>query len=66
MMLETTTPCCFTYKADELLIELLGIRTDRLDAGTIKVTVINRKQQEYLSNVGFAGLSVRYNPDVYI
>jgi len=46
MILETINPNCFTYKTDELLIELLGdIRIDTLDRMrvTIKVTVINRK-----------------------
>ena len=46
MILETTNPNCFTYKTEELLIELLGgIRIDTLDrmSVTIKVTVVNRK-----------------------
>lgn len=58
MTLETTNPHCFTYKTDELLIELLGgVRIDTLDRMrvTIKITVINRKQQEYLSNPELAG-----------
>lgn len=58
MTLETTNPNCFTYKTVELLIELLGgIRIDTLDRMrvTIKITVINRKQQEYLSNPELAG-----------
>ncbi|MGN6293481.1 MAG: hypothetical protein ACTHMV_12125 [Chitinophagaceae bacterium] len=68
MKLETTNPHCFTYKTDELLIELLGgIRIDTLDRMrvTIKVTVVNRKQQEYLNNPELAGLSVRHNLDLY-
>ncbi|MEJ0103785.1 MAG: hypothetical protein WDO19_15040 [Bacteroidota bacterium] len=53
MTLETTNPYCFTYKTEELLIELLrGVRIDTLDRMrvTIKVTVINRKHKEYLNN----------------
>jgi len=53
MILETANPNCFTYKIDELLIELLGgIRIDTLDRMrvTMKVTVINRKQVEYLDD----------------
>lgn len=68
MTLETTNPHCFTYKTDELLIELLGgIRIDTLDRMrvTIKATVVNRKQQEYLNNPELAGLSVRHNLDLY-
>jgi hypothetical protein len=68
MTLETTNPNCFTYKTDELLIELLGgVRIDTLDRMrvTIKVTVVNRKQQEYLNNPELAGLSVRHNLDLY-
>lgn len=68
MKLETTNPHCFTYKTDELLIELLGgVKIDTLDRMqvTIKVTVINRKQQEYLNNPELAGLSVRHNLDLY-
>jgi hypothetical protein len=48
MILETTNPHCFTYKTEELLIELLGgIRIDTLDRMrvTMKVTVVNRKPQ---------------------
>ncbi|MGN6292959.1 MAG: hypothetical protein ACTHMV_09470 [Chitinophagaceae bacterium] len=68
MTLETANPNCFTYKTDELLIELLGgIRIDTLDRMrvTMKVTVINRKQQEYLNNPELARLSVRHNLDLY-
>jgi len=68
MKLETTNPHCFTYKTDELLIELLGgVKIDTLDRMqvTIKVTVINRKQQEYLNNPELAGLSIRHNLDLY-
>lgn len=68
MTLETTNPHCFAYKTDELLIELLGgIRIDTLDRMrvTMKVTVINRKQQECLNNPELAGLSVRHNLDLY-
>jgi len=60
MTLETTNLNCFTYKTDELQIELLGgVRIDTLDRMrvTIKVTVANRKHQEYLSNPELAGLS---------
>ena len=68
MILETTNSHCFTYKTDELLIELLGgIRIDTLDRMrvTIKVTVINKKQAEYLNNPKLAGLSIRHNLDLY-
>jgi hypothetical protein len=43
MELNTTNPHCFTYEAEELLIELLGgVRVDGLDRMrvTMKVTVI--------------------------
>lgn len=66
MTLETTNPHCFTYKTDELLIELLGgIRIDTLDRMrvTMKVTIVSRKHAEYLNNAGLAGLSVRHNLD---
>lgn len=68
MKLETINPHCFTYKTDELLIELLGgIRIDTLDRMrvTIKVTIVNRKQQEHLNSPELAGLSVRHNLDLY-
>jgi hypothetical protein len=68
MQLETTNPHCFTYKTDELLIELLGgVRIDTLDRMrvTIKVTVINRKHASYLNNPELAGLSARHNLDLY-
>lgn len=68
MKLETINPHCFTYKTDELLIELLGgIRVDTLDRMrvTIKVTIVNRKQQEHLNSPELAGLSVRHNLDLY-
>jgi len=68
MTLETTNLNCFTYKTDELQIELLGgVRIDTLDRMrvTIKVTVANRKHQEYLSNPELAGLSMRHNLDLY-
>jgi len=68
MTLETSNPNCFAYKTDILLIELLGgIRIDTLDRMrvTMKVTVVNRKQQEYLNNPELAGLSVRHNLDLY-
>jgi hypothetical protein len=68
MELNTTNPHCFTYKNEELMIELLGgIRIDTLDRMriTMKVTVINRKHKEYLSNPELAGLSVRHNLDLY-
>ncbi len=68
MKLETTNPYCFTYKTEELLIELLGgVRVDTLDRMrvTIKVTVINRKHAGYLNNPELAGLSVRHNLDLY-
>jgi hypothetical protein len=68
MKLETINPYCFTYKTEELLIELLGgVRVDTLDRMrvTIKVTVVNRKHNEYLSNAELAGLSVRHNLDLY-
>lgn len=54
MKLNTTNPNCFTYKTDELLIELLGgVRVDGLDRMrvTVIVTVVNRKHKEYLSNL---------------
>ncbi len=53
MILETTNPNCFTYKAEELLIELLGgVRVEGLDRMrvTMKVTVVNRKHAGYLTN----------------
>lgn len=53
MILNTTNPHCFTYKTEELLIELLGgVRIDGLDRMrvTIKVTVVNRKHASYLNN----------------
>lgn len=68
MTLETTNPHCFTYKTNELLIELLGgVRIDTLDRMrvTMKVAVINRKHTEYLNNSELAGLSVRHNLDLY-
>lgn len=68
MKLETINPHCFTYKTDELLIEMLGgVRIDTLDRMrvTIKVTVVNRKHREYLNNEEMAGLSVRHNLDLY-
>lgn len=46
MTLNTTNPHCFTYKAEELLLELLGgVRTDTLDRMrvTIKVSVVKGK-----------------------
>ena len=67
MELQTTNPNCFTYKTDELLIELLGgIRIDGLDRMrvTLKVTVVNRKHAGYLTNPELAGLSVRHNLDL--
>lgn len=51
MEINTTNPHCFTYKTEELLIELLdGIRIDTLDRMrvTIKVTVVNRKHTTYI------------------
>ena len=68
MELNTTNPNCFTYKTDELLIDLLGgVRVDGLDRMrvTIKVTVVNRKHKEYMNNPELAGLSVRHNLDLY-
>lgn len=68
MALETTNPYCFTYKTDELLIELLGgVRIDTLDRMrvTMKVTVINRKHADFMNNPELAGLSVRHNLDLY-
>ena len=68
MILETTNPNCFTYKTDELLIELLGgVKIDGLDRMrvTMKVTVVNRKHAGYLRNPELAGLSVRHNLDLY-
>ena len=68
MKLNTTNPHCFTYKTDELQIELLGgIRIDTLERMrvTIKVTVVNRKHTGYLNNEELAGLSVRHNLDLY-
>ena len=53
MTLETNNPHCFTYKTDELLIELLGgIRIDGLDRMrvTMKVAVINRKHADFMTN----------------
>ncbi len=68
MELNTTNPHCFTYQTEELLIELLGgVRVEGLDRMrvTIKVTVVNRKHAAYLNNPELAGLSVRYNLDLY-
>ena len=68
MELNTTNPHCFTYRTEELLIELLGgVRIDGLDRMrvTMKVTVINRKHAGYLSNPELAGLSIRHNLDLY-
>ena len=68
MELNTTNPHCFTYKTEELLIELLGgVRIDTLDRMrvTMKVTVVNRKHAGYLNNPELAGLSVRHNLDLY-
>lgn len=68
MILETINPNCFTYKTDELLIELLGgVRIDTLDRMrvTMKVTVVNRKHAGYLTNPELAGLSIRHNLDLY-
>ena len=68
MKLNTTNPHCFTYQTDELFIELLGgVRIDGLDRMrvTIKVTVVNRKHSNYLTNSALAGLSVRHNLDLY-
>ena len=68
MTLEITNPHCFTYKTEELLIELLGgIRIDTLDRMrvTMKVTIINKKPADYLTNQELAGLSVRHNLDLY-
>lgn len=68
MKLETISPYCFTYKTEELLIELLGgVRIDTLDRMkvTIRVTVVNRKHKEYLSNPELAGLSITHNLDLY-
>ena len=68
MELNTTSPHCFTYKTDELRIELLGgIRIDALDRMrvTMKITVINRKHAGFLTNPELAGLSVRHNLDLY-
>jgi len=68
MELNTANPHWFTYKTEELLIELLGgIRIDGLDRMrvTIKVTVVNRKHAGYLNNTELAGLSVRHNLDLY-
>ncbi|HEX7845457.1 MAG TPA: hypothetical protein VF476_06600 [Chitinophagaceae bacterium] len=68
MELNTTNPHCFTYKTDELLIELLGgVRVDGLDRMrvTMKVTVVNRKHAGYLTNPELTGLSVRHNLDLY-
>ncbi len=68
MELNTTTPHCFIYQREELLIELLGgVRVEGLDRMrvTIKVTVVNRKHAGYLTNPELAGLSVRHNLDLY-
>lgn len=65
-MMNTTSPHCFTYTTDELLIELLGgIRIDTLDRMrvTIKVSVTNRKHPQYTSET--ADLAVRHNLDLY-
>jgi hypothetical protein len=68
MELNATNPHCFTYKTEELLVELLGgVRVDGLDRMrvTIKVTVVNRKHTEYLNISELADLSVRHNLDLY-
>lgn len=68
MELNTTNPHCFTYQTEELLIELLGgVRIDTLDRMrvTMKVTVVNRRHANYLTNPELAGLSVRHNLDLY-
>jgi hypothetical protein len=68
MKLNTTNPHCFVYITEDLLIELLGgIRIDSLNRMrvTIKVTVVNRKNADYLTNSELAGLSVRHNLDLY-
>ncbi|MCR6722582.1 MAG: hypothetical protein NVV59_20320 [Chitinophagaceae bacterium] len=68
MKLETTNPHYFEYNTEELLIELLGgIRIEGLDRMrvTMKVTVVNRKHANYLTNPELAGLSVRHNLDLY-
>ena len=67
MKLQTTNPHCFTYQTEELLIDLLKVKVDTLDRMrvTVKVTVVNRKHKEYLSNPELAGLSVWHNLDLY-
>lgn len=68
MKLNTTKANCFTYQTEELLIELLGgIRIEGLDRlrVTMKVTVVNRKHADYLTNPELAELSVRHNLDLY-
>lgn len=68
MELNTTNPHCFTYQTEELLIELLRRYKDRWirrERVTIKVTVVNRKHADYLTNPELARLSVRHNPDLY-
>jgi len=68
MELNTSNPHCFTYNTEELLIELLGgVRVEGLDRMrvTMKVTVVNRKHANYLTNPELAGLSVRHNLDLY-
>ncbi|NCI45662.1 ATP-binding cassette domain-containing protein [Sediminibacterium soli] len=64
--MNTENPNCFVYEAGELLIELLGgIRIDTLDRMrvTMKVSVINRKYPQYISET--ADLAVRHNLDLY-
>ena len=68
MELNTTNLNCFTYQTEELLIELLGgVRTDGFDRMrvTMKITVVNRKHSNYLTNPELAGLSIRHNLDLY-
>jgi hypothetical protein len=67
MTLETTNPHCFVYNTEELLIELLGgVRIEGLDRMrvTMKVTVVNRRHEGYLTNPELADLSVRHNLDL--
>lgn len=67
MELNTANPYCFTYKTDELLIELLGgVRIDGLNRMRIimKVTIVNRKHAGYLKNPELEGLSVRHSLDL--
>lgn len=66
MILKTENPNCFSYKTEELLIELLGgVRIDTLDRMrvTIKVSVTNRNHPQYTSET--ADLAVRHNLDLY-